>query len=932
MRTLLYTCITNQFDRFPHPNVSTNGFDYIYFSDNTAVDLPGNWQAQKATGKDKATAMDYKWVPPAQVWDKYPQSIWINGNIHIKCDLSYVLKLAGDADMLILNHSPNYAGTGVVFRKHTTAVRNLCKDAAATTTPNFTDLAKKHRVKLVLAGYDNFAPHFGRTNHLNLPPIVQNNGVQNVNNLNTEICTPINFLKHAKAAGIQIKGVIVVGAHHGEEYNDFILAGAKNILFIEPQKSNFDILSQKFEHKQGVKLQNIALGDKNGKAKLNLSTGNQGQSSSLLQPAKHLQEHPSIKFEGTETVTVKTLDSLKLNPADYNMLYMDAQGYEGKILNGAVKFLNSMDLVYTEVNQDEVYKDCAQVQEIDTMLQNFERIETKWLSKSWGDAVYIRKTNMVIVPDKFRPHMVHDYPTGNSITFEEWFFTQPQHRNIAGRTYLPVFWTSYYVNHNHGKDEKAIADLQQWLNTLDKSKKYYTIVQFDDGILNNITHLDLKVFSSSPKGNDYPLPLMGLHTQINFAATQTNLTANFIGKITHPLREKLIAVCDDKDGYYISVAKHEFMNYMQIIAGSTFTLCPRGYGINSFRITEALSIGSIPVYISDEFCYPHNLDFEQYGVVINEKQVKDIPKILAAITPAEITAKRKKIAELYQTHFTYAGVRDIIVDVVKGEPSLRASAKQSVKSIPESKEKIASGRKPLAMTKPDNRKISLCITNYNRTDLLFEALEYPLTDKRIDEIIISDDCSTDEVFKEVKKFCKLHKKIKLLRNPVNVGMLQNKFAAVDSAKNKWCILFDSDNKMTREYVDALFAREKWEPKTIYCPEYAEPEFNFTDFSGKQYDIVGVKNNLSKPLFRVMLNCCNYFVNRDTYAKVWQNDFSIKGSDTIFFNYLWLAKGYSFFVVPGMRYMHRVHDGSGFKEDMDLNMKKAGETLELIKEL
>lgn len=971
-KLLLYTFISKGFDSLPHPNVNTNHVDHVVFTDDTNMLLPDGWRAVKVDtqGGAEAVAQRYKFFPPDEVWNNYERSIWINGNVHIKCDLHRMFNDLAQAYFTIVNQSPNYAGAGVLLRKHTPAVRETGKQIFELNSRDFAELCAKNDVTFKTHAYDVFKRWFGVTAHLPKQHIPAAKAVQFGATGARDSSTPVNFAKLARKFAVAIKGVIAVGAHYGQEFADFINAGAKSVVFVEPASAAFKVLSDKFSGNPQVTLVNAACGDKAGQAELNLSEGNSGQSSSLLQPALHLTEHPEIKFSKTELVTVITLDSLPLTPGQHNMLYIDAQGFELKILKGGKKMLQGIDLVYTEINTDEVYKGCAKVEQIDKFLSDFERVETVMQSKTWGDALYVRVRNMVAVPENFRPHINIDYPPGNKLIFEEWFFEQQAWKKLKeGRTYLPVFWTSYYVNNQYGKNPKAIAELQKYLDTLDRNKQYYTIVQYDDGILNDISGLDIKVFSMNAKEGEYPLPLIGQNSGnvIASAAKQSDLKdeiasggkplamtekkyiANFIGKATtHPLREKMLQVVKDKPGYYISTVNHGTGTYRNFIAQSTFTLCPRGYGLTSFRIAEALAYGSIPVYISDKFVFPHNIDFEKYGVIVRENELDKLPEILAAIKPAQIKEKLAAAAELFEKYFTYIGCETQIVNWVEGDSQFEViSVKKDVlkgtfettfkvkgKAVKALKKEIASAEKPRndGKAKPDPRKISLCITNYNRTDLLFKSLEYPLTDKRISEIVISDDCSTDAVFKAVQKFCKKHKKIKLFRNEENYGMSQNKLQAIGKAKNKWAILFDSDNELNKGYVDALFARQKWEPKTIYCPEFAEPKFDYTAFSGQQFDIVGVKMNLKKPMFEVLLNTCNYFVNRDEYVTTWQHDHSIKGSDTIFFNYLWLSRGRNFFVVPGMRYLHRVHDGSGFKADMDYNMKKAAETVKLIKEL
>lgn len=87
-----------------------------------------------------------------------------------------------------------------------------------------------------------------------------------------------------------------------------------------------------------------------------------------------------------------------------------------------------------------------------------------------------------------------------------------------------------------------------------------------------------------------------------------------------------------------------------------------------------------------------------------------------------------------------------------------------------------------------------------------------------------------------------------------------------------------------------------------------------------------------PIGECLFNTCNYLVNRAEYLRVYQHNADMKATDTIHFNYLWLSAGNHFYVVPGMEYYHRVHDGSGFLQDCSYNMAKAKEIKELIKSL
>ena len=60
------------------------------------------------------------------------------------------------------------------------------------------------------------------------------------------------------------------------------------------------------------------------------------------------------------------------------------------------------------------------------------------------------------------------------------------------------------------------------------------------------------------------------------------------------------------------------------------------------------------------------------------------------------------------------------------------------------------------------RKLSLCITTYNRCDLTLKCFEDVLDDSWVDEIILVDDCSEIEIYNKLADIVKDMPKVKLL--------------------------------------------------------------------------------------------------------------------------------------------------------------------------
>ena len=212
--------------------------------------------------------------------------------------------------------------------------------------------------------------------------------------------------------------------------------------------------------------------------------------------------------------------------------------------------------------------------------------------------------------------------------------------------------------------------------------------------------------------------------------------------------------------------------------------------------------------------------------------------------------------------------------------------------------------------------ISVCLTNYNRTDLLFESIAPFLNDDRIDEIVISDDHSVEKVFDEVCAKYKDNEKVQIFRNTENLDCYRNKRQAVKRATNEYVLLLDSDNIFTVDFIDKIFERkEVWEPCIALAPCWAKPHFNFTELSGKTITKENVSSLLNVGSCSTMLNAMNYFINRDEYLRVWDGSVDPVTSDSLYQNYNWLNGGNSIYVVPWLTYEHRVHAGSHYQNNV-----------------
>ena len=197
-----------------------------------------------------------------------------------------------------------------------------------------------------------------------------------------------NLLKTYKK---EIKNLVQVGAHYGQELEVIEEHINGNIFLFEPNESAVKVLKTKVGINSNIKIFPYALGSKNTLNEMFYSSENDGQSSSLLKPDLHIKVQPQIEFKEKIKVTVKRFEDLNINEADF--LIMDVQGFELEVLKGFGKKLKDVQFIYTEVNRDYLYENNVLINDLDAFLKskNFLRVWTTWrrADMPWGDAFYI---------------------------------------------------------------------------------------------------------------------------------------------------------------------------------------------------------------------------------------------------------------------------------------------------------------------------------------------------------------------------------------------------------------------------------------------------------------------------------------------------------------------------------------------------------------
>lgn len=266
-------------------------------------------------------------------------------------------------------------------------------------------------------------------------------------------------------------------------------------------------------------------------------------------------------------------------------------------------------------------------------------------------------TNPILTPQPQYP----TYPPYHRGLYVEDYFIDRFKKELPNlnRDYIGISWTTLYCD---GKSQH----IQSFLDSIPRDKKYFTVCQHDDAPQHSLPPNTL-VFSLSqshrnPKNlNPIPIPATCSSIPVPEEILSKDIFASFVGSTTHQIRIDLYNLCRTQPNYYFSVQQwnpvipqSKLNELTNIMIRSKFALCPRGYGNTSFRMYEAMQLGAVPVYISDDFFLPWSdeLNWNEFCVIVDSKNLKNLPSILNSIPEEQINKMANKAKQVYSDYFT----------------------------------------------------------------------------------------------------------------------------------------------------------------------------------------------------------------------------------------------------------------------------------------
>lgn len=163
-------------------------------------------------------------------------------------------------------------------------------------------------------------------------------------------------------------------------------------------------------------------------------------------------------------------------------------------------------------------------------------------------------------------------------------------------------------------------------------------------------------------------------------------------------------------------------------------------------------------------------------------------------------------------------------------------------------------------------KVSICLITYNRAQYLAKVLEHLLAARFSFsyEIIISDNCSTDDTPEIVAAFTQQYAHIRYFRQAKNVGSEGNLITAYRLAAGEYCIYLADDDQLIPEGTNAVIDYMDRHPTVGAC----HAPWELWDDVAKEADClfyqVGEERLFAK---KDALDLCNFIVSHRVFPEI-----------------------------------------------------------------
>ncbi|MEM7059525.1 MAG: FkbM family methyltransferase [Pseudomonadota bacterium] len=232
----------------------------------------------------------------------------------------------------------------------------------------------------------------------------------------------------AQMSGVQwFRGIVHVGANVGQEVEFYAKLKDVPAILIEPLPNLIPLIEDEVAaNPQGdFHVEQICCSDVDDEtAEFYVSPDPISQASSLLAPGRIVERYPwlaNTELTEVKTITVDTLLARHYPDFPVNMIAIDTQGADLKVLKGAEHTLQRCDGIYIEVSDERVYQGGCTFKEIIDYLdaQDFGLYRSIIKPEGWGNAFFKKRSspNASEIAEIASRNLLLDKPTSAGSVF-----------------------------------------------------------------------------------------------------------------------------------------------------------------------------------------------------------------------------------------------------------------------------------------------------------------------------------------------------------------------------------------------------------------------------------------------------------------------------------------------------------------------------------
>jgi hypothetical protein len=216
---------------------------------------------------------------------------------------------------------------------------------------------------------------------------------------------------------------------------------------------------------------------------------------------------------------------------------------------------------------------------------------------------------------------------------------------------------------------------------------------------------------------------------------------------------------------------------------------------------------------------------------------------------------------------------------------------------------------------------TVAIATMKRWSFLEKSLPQYLEFDFVSHVVVCDETGEDADAIASSPFAN-HPKLHVYKNEKRLGAYLNKRQCIEKSPTDWIAVLDSDNIFSEDFFIVAYEtlqKENMNPKlvmasseSIHILSKAGLEVNHTaHFTGFRITRANWNSVLQMKKSNFLLNDGNYIVHKSVY-KYLNPNFTleqVQATDAMLAAKQFVENGCIYYIVPGMRYLHIVHDGS-----------------------